>query len=79
MATCDAEALLASGAPFQGLGNLDLKRAETQLLVDILLALDPTADTTPETLIERATAFQGLSNRDLQIAEAQLMCEWLNA
>lgn len=79
MATCDAEALLASAADFQGLSNLDLKRAEAQLLAEIRLALDPSADNTPETLLASATGFQGLSNRDLMIAMAQLLCEWYSS
>jgi len=79
MATCDAEALLASGSGFQGLGNLDLSRAEAQLLTEILLALNPAADTDPATLLVSGAGFQGLSNRDLKIAQVQLLCEWLNA
>jgi len=79
MATCDAEALLASGSAFQGLGNLDLSRAEAQLLVEILVALNPSAETDTATLLVRGSGFQGLSNRDLKIAQIQLLCEWLNA
>lgn len=79
MATCDAEALLASSTSFQGLGSLDLLRAQVQLLAEVLLALDPDADTTPETLMQLGACFCGLSNRELLIAQTQLLCEWYSS
>lgn len=79
MATCSTNSLLASGRLFQQLGGGLSKVARLALLKQILLAANPSADTSVNTLLESGKCFTCLTPGQQRIVKLQLLCEILNA
>lgn len=66
---------MASAACFECLSPGTLPILQTQLLANILLALNPAADVTPQGLMANAACFACLPGGLLPILQAQLLCE----
>lgn len=75
MATCNSNTLLLSGVAFSGLSPQQRQTAVLRLLSQWLLALDPSADVTPDAIMARASGFGGLNPMQQRIAFLQLLCD----
>ena len=78
MATCNTDSLLASGKLFQQLGGGLSQVARLALLKQILLAGNPGADTSVNTLMENGKCFTCLTPGEVRIIKLQLLCEILS-
>lgn len=81
MAVCDAQTLLNEAKCLEcNLSPGMLPYVEIQLLIDMLLQVDPTADVTPEGLMERAKCWQcKVSPGMTPYIIAQLLCDILKS
>lgn len=75
MATCDVQSLMDDAACFNTLTPFQLRVVQTQLLANILLALDPGADVSVDALLADAACFNALEPGTLNVVLAQLLCE----
>lgn len=75
MAECDVQSLMDDAACFNTLTPFQLAVVQAELLKQILLAMDPGADTSPEALLESGKCFNGIEPGLLRVIQLQLLCE----
>jgi hypothetical protein len=76
MATCDPNALMAAGGScVVCLEAGTVQALQTQLLINILLALNPSADVSLNTLMASARCLPCQDPGALEILQTQLLCE----
>ncbi len=81
MANCDPNSLLASAACFECLTTGQQELVKLELLAQILLAKNPSADVSPQGLLAKANCFSCYGNPPgmFKLLELQLLCEIWNA
>ena len=76
MTTCDVQALLNSASCFDCLQGGEVQLVKLALLSKILLALNPAADVSPQSLLNGANCFACYGNvGTLRLIELQLICQ----